>query len=95
MRELFCCQSGKRVDEVFDNDLLSHCDAGQIDRSIPDLKLFEIDHELFHLIGVELNSDLIRAFLKSRGERGDLFHVEQLRECACQVKGNVMWSDRI
>jgi hypothetical protein len=74
---------------MLDDNLIRHCDACQINRSIPDLKLFQIDHELFYLIGLELNTDSIRALFKERGEMGDLFHVEQLRECNCQVKRKV------
>jgi hypothetical protein len=74
---------------MLDDNLISHCDACQINRSIPHLKLFQIDHELFYLIGLELNTDSIRALFKERGEMGDLFHVEQLRECSCQVKRKV------
>ena len=39
-----------------------------------------------------MNADSIREFFKNRGEIGDLFHVEQLREYVCQVKRNVLWS---
>lgn len=37
-----------------------------------------------------MNTDSIREFFKNRGEIGDLFHVEQLREYVCQVKRNVL-----
>jgi hypothetical protein len=38
--DLFSRQSGKGIDEMLDDNLISPCDTCQIDRSIPDLKLF-------------------------------------------------------
>lgn len=95
LRDLFCCQSGKGVDKMFHDDFFSHCDTGQIDRPIPYLKLLQVDHELLHLISLKMNADSIGEFFKNRREVGDLFHVEQLRECICQVKRNVLESEKI
>jgi len=49
-------QTGKRIDEVLDDDFFSGIDTGQVNRSIPYLQLFKIDHELFQLFWLEMNT---------------------------------------
>jgi hypothetical protein len=92
LREFCCGKGGKGVNEMLDDDFLWIDDCCEVDGLIPFNEMSEIAHKLLRMVFSDGQSKFRHGVDREFAQFLFMFHVEQLRESADEVKA--LWYEQ-